>query len=95
MGASRGGRRADAGHLAEAALMSAAAFQEVRSNFVTTSRSRATRLPRCSSKGDQRKHRLIPCLNEAVIFSAEGAPGLKPGVERSGTPGTDLRADER
>jgi hypothetical protein len=27
--------------------------------------------------------------------SAEGATGLKPGVERSGTPGTDLRADER
>ena len=24
-------------------------------------------------------------LNEAVIFSAEGATGLKPGVERSGT----------
>jgi hypothetical protein len=27
--------------------------------------------------------------------SPEGATGLKPGVERSGTPGTDLRADER
>jgi len=27
--------------------------------------------------------------------SAEGATGLKLGVERSGTPGTDLRADER
>jgi hypothetical protein len=26
---------------------------------------------------------------------AEGATGLKPGVERSGAPGTDLRADER
>ena len=25
-------------------------------------------------------------FNEAVIFSAEGATGLKPGVERSGTP---------
>jgi hypothetical protein len=34
-------------------------------------------------------------LNEAVIFSAEGATGLKPGVERSGAPGTDLKADER
>jgi hypothetical protein len=34
-------------------------------------------------------------LNEAVIFSAEDATGLEPGVERSGTPGTDLRADER
>jgi len=34
-------------------------------------------------------------FDEAVIFSAGGATGLKPGVERSGTPGTDLRADER
>src|SRR6266478_2554850 len=32
--------------------MSAAAFQEVRSNSATTSRSRATRLPRCLSKDD-------------------------------------------
>jgi hypothetical protein len=38
---------------------------------------------------------LDPSLNEAVIFSAEGATGLKPGVERSGTPGTDFEADER
>jgi len=30
-----------------------------------------------------------------VIFSTEGATGLKPGVERSGAPVTDLRADER
>ena len=26
-------------------------------------------------------------------FSAQGATGLKPGVERSGAPGTDLRSD--
>ena len=39
---------------------------------------------------DPHKRQLI----ESVIFSAEGATGLKPGVERTGTRGTDLRADE-
>jgi len=33
-------------------------------------------------------------FNEAVIFSAEGATGLKPGVERSGAPGMGMVCEQ-